>query len=128
MRSWIAAVFSSTTTAPTMSSPANTGCAAERIATFGSRVPRHCVEETPINARSNWPRAGPVSSPAGTRGGGTTRAATGFSQLVNARGGAEVSRNVPESPRTRERLSTTQTREERRPMMERKRSISSEGS
>ena len=92
-------------------------------------MPRHCVPDTPISARSICPRMGCDSSPAaGTRGVGTTSAARGFSQLVNVRGGAEVSRSAPESPRTRERVSTTHTREERRPMMARKRSISSEGS
>ena len=128
----IEAVVSSTTTAPTMSSPTNTGCAADRIATSRSRVPRQCVDETPMSARSICERTGLDSSPAGTSGEETTRATSGFSHAAIAvRGASERagggSRSVPERPRTRERVSTTQRREARRPMISRKRSISSEG-
>ena len=75
----IEAVVSSTTTAPTMSSPTKTGCAAERMATSRSRVPRQCVEETPMSARSICARTGFDSSPAGTSGEETTSETTGFS-------------------------------------------------
>ncbi len=68
------------------------------------------------------------SSPAaGTSGVGTTSAASGFIQLVRLRDLVSGSRSAPERPRTRERVSTTHTRDERRPMMARKRSISSDG-
>ncbi|HEX3061732.1 MAG TPA: histidine kinase dimerization/phospho-acceptor domain-containing protein, partial [Usitatibacter sp.] len=66
-------------------------------------------------------------APAGTRGAGTTSAASGFSQCVMARVGSGALGSAPESPRTRDLASTTHTREERRPAMERKRSISSDG-
>ena len=115
LRIWIEPVVSSTITAPTMSSPMKMGCAAERMATSGSRVPRHCVDTTPINARSISARTGFVSSPVGTCGVRSTRATMGFRKLVIRASrfcAAALSRRFPESPRTRERVSTTHTRDE----------------
>ena len=126
LRIWIAPVVSSTTTAPTMSSPTKIGCAADRIATPRSCPARHCVELTPISARSIWLRTGRDSLPTGMRGAGTTRAATGFNQLTSERAASGSSR-LPERPRTRDLPSTTHIRVPRCPMIERKRSISSEG-
>ena len=128
LRSCMDPVVSSTTTAPTMSSPTKMGCAAERIATSRFTVPRHSRDETPINARSSCPgAAGWITSPTGTRGVGTMSEAMGASHVVSGRVFGSVRASVPESPRTRMRLSTTMIRDARRPTMVRSRSISSEG-
>ena len=83
-----------------------------------SRVPRHCVDDTPINARSNKRLRGARLVAHRHRGGGDDEGRDGRQPALE---GAllRIRTRRPRRPRTRERVSTTHTREDLLPMIAR---------